>query len=261
VALGAAVLARGNFLALLPFGAAALWLEKGDPPIVPSSRHERRARATLFLTGTLAVVAIATARNWIVARQFVPTTSNLGMNLYIGHYPGTIGTYFPPPFVRPDPDYEEVDFASEAARRSGRPLDASETSAFWAREALEEIVAAPGEEVVRTVWKLWLFWNDYEQPDNDHMDFAALEYAPVLRLPVVRMGLLFPLALLGAVVWWRRNRGVPSSRSRSRCIAAASSRSSCSRDCAPRSFRCSPCSPPVASPGSWRRPGRAIRAG
>jgi hypothetical protein len=52
----------------------------------------RRTGSVLRAVGTasvvaLAVVALATLRNWIVARQFVPITTSFSINLYLGNQP------------------------------------------------------------------------------------------------------------------------------------------------------------------------------
>jgi tetratricopeptide (TPR) repeat protein len=204
VALGFAALARGNLLLLVPLGAVGLYLE----PVAAGAWRARLARrAAPFLAGALAVVGLATARNAAVGGGFVLTTANAGQNLYIGHHRGNEdGTYAPPDFVRPDPRFEEADFRAEAERRLGRALGAREVSSYWAAQAFAEMAAAPGAELARTWRKVRLFFHQYETPDNDDVELVA-EYSPVLRLPFMWMGELFPLALLGAVIWWRRSRG------------------------------------------------------
>ena len=196
--LGLAALARGSLLVLLPLGAAALWRAPGGSP----------RRAALFAGAALAVVSLATIHNAAAGGGFVLTTANAGQNLFIGQHVGNAdGAYTPPAFVRPDPRYEEADFRAEAERRAGRPLTASEVSRFWGASALEEMAAAPRATLLRTWRKLRLLVHDWETPDNDDVALVAA-YAPLLRLPFVRMGTLFPLALLGGIVWWRRRREV-----------------------------------------------------
>ena len=196
VALGAGVLARGTFLVLLPAGALGLidWRAwRGSLP-----------RAASFALGALAVIGLATAHNLAASGELVLTTANAGQNFYIGQHPGnTLGVYTPPPFVRPDPQYEEGDFRAEAARRAGQPLGAAATSRFWSGEGLAAVGADPGAAAARTLRKLYLFWHQYETPDNDDIALLA-DVSPVLRLPILWMGVLAPLALLGAVVGWRR---------------------------------------------------------
>ncbi|HSP97381.1 MAG TPA: glycosyltransferase family 39 protein, partial [Candidatus Dormibacteraeota bacterium] len=102
VALGLGVLARGTFLVLVPAGALGLidW------------RDWRRSmpRVAVFTLGAAAMIGLATAHN-LATGELVLTTANAGQNFYIGQQPdNTLGVYTPPPFVRPDPRYEESDF-------------------------------------------------------------------------------------------------------------------------------------------------------
>ncbi|MBI3249033.1 MAG: glycosyltransferase family 39 protein [Deltaproteobacteria bacterium] len=200
VALGLAVLTRGNLLLFAPTGAAMLFFDRSvDNP------HFRWQRMGLFLAGSFFMVSLATIHNWRASGEFVLTTTNLGQNLYIGQHRGNaLGAYDAPSFVRPDPRYEENDFRAEAERRLGRTLTASEVSGYWRNQAFVEMAAAPEAVVSRTLSKLRLFWHQYELPDNENLEVVA-EYSSVLRLPLLGMGMLFPLALLGAVIGWRSN--------------------------------------------------------
>jgi tetratricopeptide (TPR) repeat protein len=52
-----------------------------------------------------------------------------------------------------------------------------------------------------------LFWSNEELPDGWDMNFLA-QFSPVLRLPLLGMGGLLPLAFLGALTSFRGNRDV-----------------------------------------------------
>ncbi len=195
VALGCGVLARGTLLILVPAGALGLVDWRAWRSSMP--------RVAVFCLGAAAMIGLATAHN-LATGALVLTTANAGQNFYIGQQPeNVLGVYTPPPFVRPDPRYEEADFRAEAARRAGAPLDARDTSSFWFAEGLSAVAADPGTAVSRTLRKLYLFWHQYETPDNDNIELLA-DFSPVLTLPILWMGLLAPLALLGAVVGWPR---------------------------------------------------------
>jgi tetratricopeptide (TPR) repeat protein len=196
VALGCGVLARGTFLILVPAGALGLIDWRAVRASLP--------RTGAFLGGALAVVALATLHNVAASGAFVLTTDNAGQNFYIGQQAkNTLGVYTPPPFVRPDPRFEEADFRAEAERRAGTALAPAAVSSFWMRQGLAAIGDDPAAAAARTLRKLLLFWHQYETPDNDNIAVLA-DVSPVLHLPVLWMGLLAPLALLGAVVGWRR---------------------------------------------------------
>ena len=218
---GLAILTRGSLALVVAAGVlAAVLTRSADDPGMPGepgpwlrlgklelTRGGVRRAGLLFL-GAAAVVGSLTARNVLLSGEVVPTTANVGQNLYIGQVRSNLnGTYHAPEFVRPDPQHEQDDFRAEAERRTGHAMSVGEVSAFWRKEALAEIAADPGAFVVRSIRKVWLVFHDFEVPDNDDIDVAAL-YSPVMRSPFFRMGQIAPLALLGAIVSWRRSREV-----------------------------------------------------
>src|SRR6185295_2494428 len=137
------------------------------------------------------------------------TTANAGANFYIGNNPGNdTGEYLQLPFIRANPKWEQLDFAAEAKRRTGRAdMTDGEISRFWFGESLSWIRRDPGAWPPLLWRKLRSFWGAWEIPDS--VDYHLYrEYAPVLRLPLPGFGLLAPLALTGAALALRR-RGWP----------------------------------------------------
>ena len=201
VALGLAVLSRGNLLLMVVLGAAALASHRA----VPSSLRGRAVRAGAFLAGALAMIGLATIRNMAVSGEFIPTTANFGQNLYVGQVCASGDGSYSCPFLRPDPQFEEGDFRTEAERRVQHPLTAAETSAYWGREAMKAMSAEPSAVFQRAGRNLRLFFHEYENSDNHSVDVQA-ENSPVLRLALLWMGQLFPLSILGAFVSWRKGR-------------------------------------------------------
>ncbi len=201
---GFAALARGNALLLVPFALACLAFGWHD---AAPERQERLRRAALFLCGVVPVIALATAHNALAAGRFVPTTTNLGINLYLGNHAGNAhGYYTPPPFLHPDTGAEVPDFRAEAERRTGRALADADLSAYWRGQAWQEIAAAPGMALGRAVDKLELALHNDEAPDNEDVTLVA-DWSPVLRSPLFWVGQLLPLGALGLALG-RRRRGV-----------------------------------------------------
>ncbi|TMA30630.1 MAG: hypothetical protein E6J79_21085, partial [Deltaproteobacteria bacterium] len=129
--------------------------------------ERRLASAAAFLAGFFVVLAPVLLRNRIVGDDWVFTTSQAGANWFIGNNAGNPdGTYAVPYFVRPSPDYEEIDFRREAERRSGRPLRPSEVSRFWVSEVLRWAVREPGRFLKLQGIKALAFLDCYEYPDN-----------------------------------------------------------------------------------------------
>lgn len=206
LALGCTVLARGNALIFVPLAALVLLLgwdgEPGDRGAAGAAPRWRRA--ALLLVGALPCIALATAHNWAASGALVPTTTNLGVNLYLGNHPGNLyGYYEPPDFLHPNTESERPDFRAEAARRGAGALDDAALSAYWTAAALRAAAAAPGLTLRRTANKFLLAVNGDEVPDSEDVAIVAA-WSPLLRAPLVWFGQLLPLAVLGAVVGRRR---------------------------------------------------------
>ena len=195
VAVSLAALTRGNLLLLAPVAATYLL----------ATRQWRAA--FVFLLGASMALAPVAWRNHHVSGEWVLTTSAMGQNFYTGNNPGNPrGNYRYVPFVRPQPEHEEADFLREAERRVGRPLTATEASAFWFRAGLNHIAASPDFSFVAIANRLGLFWSDAEAPDG--WDFRFIRrYSPALRVAVVSFAVLAGLALLGAFSAYRTSSG------------------------------------------------------
>lgn len=198
--IGLAALTRGNSLLFAP--ALLLWIGlrgRGTP-------GTRALAALCFTLGVAAAVLPVTLRNWVVGHDLVLLNSQAGQNFYIGNFRANqTGAYLAPPFLRPNPEVEEQDFAAEAKRRTGRSdLAPSEISSFWLREGFAEIAADPAHFVAHGAKKLLVFTNEYEIPDNSSFEYFQRNVAPMLNLPFPGWGLVLPLAAAG--MWLARNR-------------------------------------------------------
>jgi hypothetical protein len=217
--LALASLTRANLILFIPLGIATLLFERAgrgrkrplaDTPASPVSYDffrmpdERGLRhAAAFLAGAALVLTPVVLRNYYVEGQWVLTTSQAGQNFYIGNNPmNTSGSYIVPPSIRPDPRYEEIDFRAAAEKATGRKLTPSEISDYWWDLSFEHIRKDPVFAQMMMLRKLMVFWNDYEIPDNLNM-YLLERWSWVLRLPLVGIGALTALAVLGAIVWFR----------------------------------------------------------
>jgi len=164
--------------------------------------------AAVFLLGFFVALGPVIARNYWVSGELILTTYQGGANFYTGNNPSNrTGEFQYVPFVRPQTIYEEHDFKAEAEARSGRKLGPSEVSSFWFAEGLKHIAAYPGFAARVFLQKFALFWSDYEAPDAWDMYFLG-RYSPVMAMPLLGMGLLLPLAVLGVLVGFRKSRDV-----------------------------------------------------
>ena len=200
---GAACLARGNVILVLPALAAWILVDASASPRAPGWMPRARV-AALFLAGAAIVLAASAARNRRVSGEWILTTTQAGQNFYLGNNPANVeGECDPPPFLRTNPKYEEADFAREALRRTGLAMTPAERSRFWFGEGLAWIRAHPADWLRLTWRKLRNFWGAYEIPDNIDL-YVYREWAPLLRLPLPGFGTVAPLALLGVALGLRR---------------------------------------------------------
>ncbi len=191
-ALGLGTLVRGNMLLVALAVAAFLAVRREWKP------------AGLVAAGALACILPAAIRNAAVAGDFVPTTSQLGPNLYTGNNAdNTTGRYRPPPFLKSgSTEFEEPGFREEAERRLGRKLKASEIDAYWRGEALRWMASNPGTFAGVTLKRAAMLLNAREIPDDLDPAFLA-RWSWVLRLPLFSFGLfLLPLAAAGIYLAW-----------------------------------------------------------
>jgi tetratricopeptide (TPR) repeat protein len=203
--LGLFAITRPNILAFVPVLAVYLVLALG--------RRAGGKAVGLFALVAVLCIAPVTIRNWIVGHDFVPISSQAGVNLYIGNNAQSDGTSAVVPGTRATWWGGYRDTINIAEKAAGRKLKPSEVSAYWTRQAVEYAKNDPLGWLKLTGRKLLLFWYGHELPNNEEL-YAARWYTPLLR-PLIWMwgqfrfpfGLIGPLALVGmGLAVWRRNR-------------------------------------------------------
>ena len=190
---GLGALLRGNLLILLP--ALAIW------PFLRDRDLRAWRPATSFALGALLVLGPVMVRNQLVGGVFALTTSGAGTNLYGGNAlenPYGVATEFP--WVRGVPEHEALDWRLEAERRSGRALDAGETSRFWIAELANSMAEQPTAHASILWNKLRLTLGGYEVADNHFLDWDA-RYVRVLGLPLPGWDFSGVFGLAGVLAW------------------------------------------------------------
>jgi len=188
--------AAGN-ASVLAFGLPAMAFlaiyGKVDPGI-------RLRRAALFAVGAAIVVTPILVRNYAVGNDFVPLTSNAGLNFFIGNSERAMGAYVKPEGlnVYTDPTGETIAEAAE-----GRDLKPSEVSAYWAGRAFRFIREKPGRFLANLARKVFFFWSVFEVPQIEHIQFER-RYSWLLRIPSPSFGIVCPLGVLGIILGLRK---------------------------------------------------------
>lgn len=139
--------------------------------------------------------------------HWTPLTANGGSNFWIGNHRAASGTYTAAPFLGTSNggDFQHTltierdKFLSEARRRADRAeLTLVGADAFWWKEGLREIAAAPVAWLQLVGQKLAFSFNSYEPRTNASVDFFE-NVSPILRFNPLRFGALAALAVFGAL--------------------------------------------------------------
>lgn len=173
--LGIVVIVKGNALVLAPLILFFI-IKKGH-----NNLKARVLSGLVFGLGMLVFILPVTIRNYIVEKDFVLTNYSIGMNIYQGNWWDTDGSLLQPPFIQPDPRYEETDSHNMAESYSGKPLKPSQVSSFWFKKAVEEIASNPSRWIAIIGKKLLLLITKVELADNYDYSFFK-KNAPVLSM-------------------------------------------------------------------------------
>ncbi len=179
---GVMAVSRPNVLLFLP--AAFVWLYLCD-----------RKRALLFAACAAVLIGVVTVRNHTRSGEWILISSQAGLNFYLGNNASADGRHAIFPAF---PAWDNADIARITAERIGRPATPQEISRYWAAQAREEMLAAPGAATVRMLKKV-AYLGSARMIGNNRDLALTFSSHPMLRLPFVTFSLLIPLALVGIV--------------------------------------------------------------
>lgn len=169
-------------------------------------QHRREPRGPVGLTwlgftvGAIAMIAPVTIRNYVVARDTVLITSNLGINLYTGNSKNATGKYTVFPSVgtltqQTDWNcfhYPQIVRGVEALH--GKEMKHSEVSSYFTGKAIDYIRTHKARTLKLVLKKTLLFWGPTELPSNKEIALEKQHSRTLGYLPG------FPMALsLGLV--------------------------------------------------------------
>lgn len=201
--IGLSAVTKANALLLIP--GAFIWIL-----FSVTTFRKRSAAAALLLLGAFLLILPVTLRNFILFHDPVLITADGGKVFYHGNGPGASGMEradLAEQFVieerADEPDYAHVLFRKTARMSSNAGLKPSACSAFWVAAAADHIRAHPLAGLLLEVKKFCLFWNNYEVHD---FDSTYKNYSDLRNWPLLSMGIIAPLGILGMAISLKRFR-------------------------------------------------------
>lgn len=218
VLLGLFGLCLPNALVLWPVLVCWVWWRaRRRTATAPPSARSIAIRFTLASVAGLALaIAPATLRNYAVADDFVLISSNGGVNLYIGNHPTADGYSARIPILGDLTGlsgwtcFDQPAIVRGVERLVGRPLRASEVSAFFAGKAWDYFRSEPLASFGLWLRKAALFWGPLEVANNRELELVRADSAVLAWLP--GFPIVWPLTLLGGCALLRQrapNRSSP----------------------------------------------------
>jgi tetratricopeptide (TPR) repeat protein len=185
---GLAAITRENILLFIPLAAVYMWVRS------ESRRWLTPALFILFFTLPLIPVTI---RNYRSSGDFVPVSSQGGMNFYIGNSADTWRLQS----LQPGIEWDKMAFAPR--RDIGDTASPNEYSRWFFRKSFEDISEAPLAWFRTLIKKFYLFFYAEELDPNTDLNLYR-EYSWLLRILVFRagpvwipFGVVVPLFLIG----------------------------------------------------------------
>jgi 4-amino-4-deoxy-L-arabinose transferase-like glycosyltransferase len=170
----------------------------------------RRWRATMWLVAGVAIATVPVViRNAIVTHDLALTSSQGGLNFYIGNNANATGQYVAVPGVLANMAGQAEDTRKVAEAAVGHPLSDAEVSSYFTGLALSWIREHPVAAGKLFICKLALTfnarhqWLDYSYPYYAHDTGSALQWL------VVGPWLIVPLGFAGAALLLTRSSGSP----------------------------------------------------
>ncbi len=184
LALGIAVLIKSTILTLLPFLLFSLWVNPSQPFI------RRVAQPFIvIIVSTAAVISPWTIRNYRALGEFIPISSNGGVNFWIGNHPEASGE-----FVYPPPDLlKETEQLGEGAR-----------DRFFYQRALSFIRQDPQQFVRLLGLKIFYFFWERPSVGENYSNQAMVGLGRFAYL--LGNALLLPFCIVGIVLTAREWR-------------------------------------------------------
>jgi 4-amino-4-deoxy-L-arabinose transferase-like glycosyltransferase len=178
---------------LLPAGLILLYLLYSDSDL---SWRQRLAPAGAVCAGGLLVLVPLVVRNAYLTGEFIPISSNAGINLYTGNSARADGVSAVPVGLQ----WERL------VCRVPQPIleKPARASRWWVHATWAEMHAEPGAALRRLATKALAFFNRREFRNNIDYHFFARDCRP-LRIWPLQLSVILPLGACG--FWWLARSG------------------------------------------------------
>ena len=161
----------------------------------------RRWRGAIWLTAGAAIaVTPLVVRNAIVTHGFALTSSQGGLNFYIGNHAGASGQYAAVPGVRANMAGQAEDTRKVAESAVGHPMTDAEVSSYFTGLAFTWIREHPADAAALFARKLALTFNARHQWLDFSYPYYAYDTGSILQWLFVGPWLLVPLGFCGAAL-------------------------------------------------------------
>jgi 4-amino-4-deoxy-L-arabinose transferase-like glycosyltransferase len=201
--LGLACLVRPNALLFVP--VAALWLLWDGRGFRDAGRRLDPARlpaALLLIAGAVVAIAPATLRNYAVADELIPISTQGGITFYQSNNERAQGLYTRLPGFSGTPADMRGQSRMYAEKDLGRPLRESEVSRYWTRRGLSYLAGNP-IDAVKLVGRKLRYWTTSDEHSTEYVVPVERDLVPSLWLMPLPFGVIFALAFLGVRVTGR----------------------------------------------------------
>jgi 4-amino-4-deoxy-L-arabinose transferase-like glycosyltransferase len=160
----------------------------------------RRVRvAALLVAGVCIALAPVVLRNAIVSRQLALSSSQGGLNLYIGNNASATGQYVAVPGVRANIEGQSEDTRRVAEQGVGHTLTDAQVSAYFTGRAVTWMREHRADALKLFARKLALVFNAQHQWLDFSYPYYARDVGSILGLMFVGPWLLVPLGLTGLI--------------------------------------------------------------
>ncbi|MBL4769885.1 MAG: glycosyltransferase family 39 protein [Planctomycetes bacterium] len=199
VLFGLAAIARPNVLLFMPL--LAMWV------LFQAGRTRSAWVATAMLTlGTLIPIAPITLHNYSASGESVLIASQAGVNFWIGNNPASDGMSAIVPGTRAGWWEGFEDSRRLARQEAGQDLSDKGISQHYTDKVWSWMLAEPAAALRHQVWKLRLFFLNWEVSNNQEIRFVSHLYNPLSYLSlsfawVAALGLLGAVLALGGSRW------------------------------------------------------------